>query len=50
MLNLIEREQMGGILEDTNMRTKSELEYLNQRILQMDKRIFFLEKQSIYGQ
>ncbi|WP_226641591.1 hypothetical protein [Mesobacillus subterraneus] len=33
MLNLIEREQMGGMFEDTNMRTKSELEYLNHRIL-----------------
>ena len=45
MLNKIEREQTG---EDTNMRTESELEFLNKRILQIDKRIFFLEKQSIY--
>jgi len=45
MLNKIEREQTG---EDTNMRTESELEFLNKRISQIDKRIFFLEKQSIY--
>jgi hypothetical protein len=49
MLNTIERAQTGDIFEVINKRTENELEYLNHRILQMDKRIFFLEKQSIYG-